>query len=166
MTAPTAPRGRGDRGAVAVEFALVVPILVAILLAIIDFGLWFSDSIGVRQGAREGARVGIVSDFAAENCPQLGPGPKTACVTKDRIGAVGGQPWVRVFVAGDKPWVEGNTLVVCVALQESGLTGFTPMPQGGVLRTITKSRIQMDNPSGPTAASDTVPAEVGWDWCA
>ena len=41
-----------DQGAVAVEFALLLPLLVMILLAITDYGLWYSDSISLRSSAR------------------------------------------------------------------------------------------------------------------
>jgi len=45
-----------DRGAAAVEFALVMPILLLFVLGIIDFGrLWFTQ-ISLSQAAREGAR--------------------------------------------------------------------------------------------------------------
>ncbi len=38
-----------DQGAAAVEFALVVPILVILLFGIIDYGLYFTNALG---GAR------------------------------------------------------------------------------------------------------------------
>ncbi len=47
----------GDRGAVAIEFALVLPLLFALLLGIIDFGFVFNGKISVTNAAAEGARV-------------------------------------------------------------------------------------------------------------
>lgn len=53
-------RARGERGAVIVEFALVIPILMLLLLALADFALAeLSDAAG-SNAAREGARVGIL----------------------------------------------------------------------------------------------------------
>jgi Flp pilus assembly protein TadG len=48
---------RGDRGAAAVEFALVLPLLVAMILGMIDFGRAYNQQITLTQLAREGARL-------------------------------------------------------------------------------------------------------------
>jgi Flp pilus assembly protein TadG len=50
-------RLRGDRGAAAVEFALVVPLLVALVFGLIDFGRAYNEQITLTQLAREGARL-------------------------------------------------------------------------------------------------------------
>jgi Flp pilus assembly protein TadG len=46
-----------DRGAVAVEFALILPILIVLVFGIIDFGRAFNAQVTLSQAAREGARV-------------------------------------------------------------------------------------------------------------
>lgn len=46
-----------DRGAVAVEFGLILPLLLLILLGIIDFGRAFNAQVTLTQAAREGARL-------------------------------------------------------------------------------------------------------------
>ena len=51
---------RGDQGAAAVEFALVLPVLVLILFAIIDFGRMLNAQITLTEAAREGARAGAI----------------------------------------------------------------------------------------------------------
>jgi hypothetical protein len=53
-----AARARGDRGAVAVEAALVTPILLILVLGIIEFGFLFKDWLGVTSAVRAGARIG------------------------------------------------------------------------------------------------------------
>jgi Flp pilus assembly protein TadG len=58
-----ARRGRrmsrsGQHGVAAVEFALLVPILVALLSGIISAGLGYNNVLGVAEGVREGARFG------------------------------------------------------------------------------------------------------------
>src|SRR6476469_2249505 len=57
---PRLNRRRSERGAAAVEFALVMPILFLLIFGIIDYVMLFFDSIGLRQGAREGARQAVV----------------------------------------------------------------------------------------------------------
>ena len=50
-------RRRLEEGAAAVEFALVVPLLLVVLLAIIDFGWIFNQQLNMTAAAREGARI-------------------------------------------------------------------------------------------------------------
>lgn len=53
-------RFRGERGAAAVEFALIVPVLVMIVFGIVDFGFAINRDTLVNNAAREGARVGAL----------------------------------------------------------------------------------------------------------
>ena len=49
-----------ERGAVAVEFALLLPVVLLILFGTIDFGMMMYGREIVTNAAREGARAGIV----------------------------------------------------------------------------------------------------------
>ena len=49
-----------QKGASAVEFAIILPLLVMFILAIIEFGLLFYDKAVVTNATREAARAGIV----------------------------------------------------------------------------------------------------------
>ena len=51
----------GERGAAAVEFALVAPLLFLLVFGIIDFGFGFHAWDASHNAAREGARVGAVN---------------------------------------------------------------------------------------------------------
>jgi Flp pilus assembly protein TadG len=53
-------RKLNERGAVAAEFALLLPLLLIILFGIIDFGMMMYSREIVTNAAREGARAGIV----------------------------------------------------------------------------------------------------------
>ncbi len=50
-----------ERGANLVEFAIVMPFLVLLLLGIVEFGWVFSQNNDIRHGAREGARAAAVN---------------------------------------------------------------------------------------------------------
>ena len=50
-------RSRDERGAAAVEFALVLPILILLVFGIIEFGFVFNRWLTVTHAAREGVRV-------------------------------------------------------------------------------------------------------------
>ena len=51
---------RNQRGASAVEFALILPILICVLFGIVEFGLLMYDKAVITNASREGARAGIV----------------------------------------------------------------------------------------------------------
>jgi Flp pilus assembly protein TadG len=53
-------RTDGEKGQNLVEFAMVVPIFLILVFAIVDFGMGFHAWITVTNAAREGARVGAV----------------------------------------------------------------------------------------------------------
>ena len=51
-------RTRDERGAEALEFALIIPLLVMLLLGIVSLGLTYSHGIGLSDAVREGSRFG------------------------------------------------------------------------------------------------------------
>ena len=66
-------RQRGERGAALIEFAILTPLLVLLLLGIIEFGWLFGQFNDVRHATREGARFAAVNggtenDIAARVC--------------------------------------------------------------------------------------------------
>jgi hypothetical protein len=60
--AATGPR---DRGAAAVEFALLLPVLLLLLFGIIDFGRAINAQITLTQAAREGARLAALGQSSS-----------------------------------------------------------------------------------------------------
>jgi Flp pilus assembly protein TadG len=52
---------RHQRGQSLVEFALVLPLFLLILAAIVDFGMGLATTITISNAAREGARLGVVN---------------------------------------------------------------------------------------------------------
>ena len=56
-------RGAGDRGAAAVEFALLLPLLLLIVFGLIDFGRALDAQITLTQAAREGARLDALGSY-------------------------------------------------------------------------------------------------------
>lgn len=58
-------RSRRERGAAAVELALVAPVLLTFVFGIVEFGLAFSAQASVSAAARQGARTMAVGSTAA-----------------------------------------------------------------------------------------------------
>lgn len=54
-----------ERGAVAVEFALLAPVLVMLLLGIMEFGRAYNAQITLSSAAREGVRVMAIGNNSA-----------------------------------------------------------------------------------------------------
>jgi hypothetical protein len=50
----------GQSGSSAIEFALVLPVLIVLLFGIVEFGVLFYDKAMITNASREGARLGIV----------------------------------------------------------------------------------------------------------
>jgi Flp pilus assembly protein TadG len=58
--------GRDERGVIAVEFALIVPMLLMLLLGIVEFGFGYHAWDATQNAAREGARLGAVDPNPSE----------------------------------------------------------------------------------------------------
>jgi Flp pilus assembly protein TadG len=56
----------GEKGQAVAEFALIIPIFLLLVFAIVDFGMGFHAWITVTNAAREGARLGAVGGSQAE----------------------------------------------------------------------------------------------------
>jgi Flp pilus assembly protein TadG len=57
------PSLRSERGAELIEFALVLPLLLFIILGLVDFGFMFQRFEVVTNAAREGARMAVLSGY-------------------------------------------------------------------------------------------------------
>lgn len=56
----------GEKGQALAEFALLVPLFLLLLFAIVDFGMGFYSWITITNSAREGARIGAVHATSQE----------------------------------------------------------------------------------------------------
>jgi Flp pilus assembly protein TadG len=65
---------RGDGGQAAVEFALVLPLLAALLLVLVQVGLLVRDQVLVIHAAREAVRQVAVQEGEQAAAPGSGPG--------------------------------------------------------------------------------------------
>lgn len=62
----TGPPARKRRGSTLIEFAMVVPVLLWLLLGIIEFGWYFKNQLTISNATREGARIASLGKTQAE----------------------------------------------------------------------------------------------------
>lgn len=156
-------KGR-ELGATAVEFALVAPLLLVLVFGIIDYGLWFSDSLSMRQGVREAARQGVVANFGTDTSCGSSNAEKLQCLAKDRIGGITGEPAVMVIAPGG--WVKGEPLIVCAQMQVEAGTGLVPLPNDKVITSKVEMAIENAEPDTEFgSAAESAPAGKDWSWC-
>jgi Flp pilus assembly protein TadG len=115
-------RRKGDRGAAAVEFALVVPVLVTLVFGMIDFGWAINRYSAVGNAAREGVRVASIGGTAAE----------ITSTVNASVSDIGGGGTTTVAVTCTKPAgttctyasnaVPGDTAIVTVTYKVNWLT--------------------------------------------
>jgi Flp pilus assembly protein TadG len=63
-------RGRRERGQSLVEFAVLVPVFMLILIGMLEFGLMFNHDLTLQYASREGARVGSALGCGASSNSQ------------------------------------------------------------------------------------------------
>lgn len=156
-----------ERGAAALEFALVLPLLLLLILGGIDYGLFINDSMVVRDAARNAARAGALGHFASQVGCGLDPLDQVACSAAGGASGATGVP--SVLVVGPDDWVRGEPLVVCVELDERAAIGFVPLPGGGNVRVKVEFAVESVLPESvvpPLAQGRSGPTPPGgWDWC-
>jgi Flp pilus assembly protein TadG len=165
-------RRRGDRGAAAVEFALVTPVLLVMLFGIIDYGIWFADSISARQAVRNAAREGSVGQFGACAGTVANPLENLACSVKSGMDQISGTTAVLVTVAtdptdriGGATWTPGYTLRICAITKHSALMPLVPFPNQGLSFTRVDMPIEVAGVTGAVTYSDALPPGGSWSSC-
>jgi Flp pilus assembly protein TadG len=120
-----------QRGAAAVEFALVFPLFIALLLGTIDYGyFFFSDQI-VTNAAREGARAGtlVTPGVGASAVAVSAAGAAAAAyLTSNGLGCPGGGTGCITATSttvSDTAGISTPALDVVIDYTSVSLTGFT-----------------------------------------
>ncbi len=95
-------RKRSDRGAVAVEAALVTPILMLLVFGIIEMSLLMRDAAGVNNQVRAGARIAATeagAGLSSANNPALAVDATTAIQNAGSSMPLDSVNWVLVYQA-------------------------------------------------------------------
>ena len=160
-----------ERGAAALEFGLVSPIIFAVLFGTVTYGLWFNDSLNLRQGLRETARQGVVAKYGSQaTCGMSFATTPSAnmqrlmCQAEDEVGALTGETYVKVVLPGG--WLRGQQVVVCGMVKADRLPGLVPLPSDRIIRWSSRMSIEKVAPGQvETGGEETPPAGSSWTWC-
>jgi Flp pilus assembly protein TadG len=116
-----------DRGAAAVEFALVLPLLMLLVLGCVDWGYYFYIDQLVTNGAREGARAGAVADAATSDPLTVAHDAAVQYLADVRLSAP-------ATVTADPAVLAGSAAVrVTIRYPVGSVTGFLQPTAGVVL---------------------------------
>jgi Flp pilus assembly protein TadG len=131
---PAERRRRRTRGQAMVEFTLILPCLMLLILGIYQFGQTYADYIQVTNAARDGGRKALVSRGDANG-------------VADTITAAKNATWwlntsnMSVTVSPAQPWAEGQNVTVTVTYPYSiSLLGF--VVASGTLKSATTVRME------------------------
>lgn len=125
---------REERGSVVVEFALVVPILLALMLGILQYGYHYWALETASATAREAAR-------------RLAVGTQWACTRDEAMDRLEGPAVSTVaaptyrYASGASTATVGDVVVVSVTLQSMDL-GFLPLPGSGAITETARARVE------------------------
>ncbi len=120
MLTTRGPRGqrsqRGERGAVLVEGAFAVPIILLIVLAVLEFGMYFTSASATTSASRDGARYGV-AHYARRSDPLVVSDEIRQVVERD-LGSLTGfgtptQMWIYRAEADGSPAGVGDCEVDC-----------------------------------------------------
>jgi Flp pilus assembly protein TadG len=135
-------RARTERGAAAVEFALVAPLLFALVFGMIDFGWAINRYAVVGNAAREGVRMASLGS----------PATTVSSSVAASLSGIGGGGSTTVSVTCEKPdsspcvyssAVGGDTAIVTVEYHVGWLTPVGSMFAGDMtLRKTSRMRIE------------------------
>ena len=162
-------RGRRQRGASIVEFAIVAPLLFLLLFGIIDFGWAFSQNLDVKHAAREGARLAAVN--AADGTDPDDRLDALIEMVRERSTELADDE-TEVFVAfADGPadanstdQEVGDSVVICVRHPLRSLTGATTTFLSGSLQS--KAVIRMEKVPNFASGDGTVAPAWSGSTCA
>ena len=160
-----------ERGAAALEFALIAPVLLLILFGVLGWGLWLNDGMNLRQGVREASRQGVVNSFGStSSCgATYATTPSSdiqnlVCQTKSASRGITGKTYVKVALPAG--WHRGDNLVVCSMINSDRIPSIVPLPNGGWIKASSQMAIEVANQGQvETGGAEALPAGADWSWC-
>jgi hypothetical protein len=158
----------GERGATLLEFALVLPILLIVLMGVVDFGMRLADTHTLEDGIRVAAREAAVGNTGGDTgCVVVGsatPNTETnelVCMVKGLVGLPDSDVRVRIAFDSSGP-VEGGSVLICAQYPGDSFTGL--LPQFGSDAVSARSVMRLEADSAVATYAETS-LTGGWTGC-
>lgn len=142
----TVSRKRNEHGAALVEFAILAPLLILLLFAIIEFGYTMGQLNDVRHGTREAARL------AAVNAGSVGAMATTACNSMSISGGV----FSFTDAAGGTTGNEATVNLTATRISLTGLPFVSSFLPANLTDTVT-IRLEQDSTNWGTGTATACP---------
>lgn len=140
---------QGENGATLVEFALALPLLLALLLGIVEFGWMFGRNVDVGHAARESVRLAAVNFPEYDN--PTGANTTNALLTEicNQV-SLSSSVVVSVSGSGDR----GDPVEVTITAPGTSLTGFLNWVFPNDLELAATSSSRIEQPASWVATTD------------
>jgi Flp pilus assembly protein TadG len=127
-------RFRRDDGQALVEFALLIPVLLFVLMAIAQFGDLYNHYVTITDATRAGARMAVVSRTASDPVGSATQAVRDSAHDLD-------QTQLTVTVTPSPPWTSGQQVTITASYPYSlNLAGL--VIKSGTLTSTTKERVE------------------------
>ncbi len=157
-------RGRRERGQSLVEFAVLVPVFMLILIGMLEFGLMFNHDLTLQYASREGARVG-----SALGCGNGSHDPACSSSSCDGADGTNGVPVDYYVIAAVQRVLEASGSPIKDNMAQIGsVTIFKADPSGNVVGTFsdTWTYSKGNGPMVGTQKLDFIDGTNSWSDCA
>ena len=175
---------RSERGASAVEFALVAPLLSVALRHRSTTGFYFADVVTVQQGLGDAARTAVTapasasgpqwggstcqlqqdSERAATSCSASRAPCSTASIRSPASSTCGRNSSTRTGHA-TADLAPGNRLRLCTVTDHPPVLPVVPLPAGGRIETRVDMPVQAVPAQVQMASAQTPLPSGDWSWC-
>lgn len=113
-----------ESGAAAVEFALILPVLLSVVFGILEYGWIFYQQFNLASAVRNGLRQGVTISQAASPDPRATASQK-AIADLQTMGIAPANVTVTAVYAGSAPT---KTMTLTAQMNYQKLIGFVPTP--------------------------------------
>lgn len=166
-------RRKDERGASALEFALVAPVLFLLLFGIVDFGFTYNNIQAVQYAGHEGARAAAVGRTGSStSCSPQGTASSAGastqqliCLVKDRAGLDVADTRVKIVLTADG-YALGSHVAVCVQYPLQSWSGaLAELFVGKVTEGKGVARIERLGSTPIEATEEPAVSGSDWSWC-
>lgn len=162
-------RRESARGAVVVEAALVLPLILALLAGFLDFAWILNDLQTTRQETREVVRDAVVGNAGADTSCSHSAGHVNTVTTGlicDVKARLGDDAVISLVLPDTGGYVQDNAIRICVQQPYISLTGiYATIVEDGVASVRVESRIESEGTEAFEEFAEPAASGHTWAFC-